>query len=215
MSLTDHLLTALLLYGLPALFGITAIAAVGVPLPTTLMLVAAGSFIKQGEMVLWQVIIVTSTAAVLGDQIGYGLARWGGRSLVERIGRKIGGEAKIRKTVALAKRWGGPGIFFSRWLVTSLGPWLNVTSGIAEYPWRRFILWDVLGDLLWVVLNVMLGYIFSDRVQAITEVFGNLAWVIIGIVVAVILGWKIIQYLRSQDSVTKNDVPTRQQASHP
>jgi TRAP-type C4-dicarboxylate transport system permease small subunit len=61
----------------------------------------------------------------------------------------------------------------------------------------------------------MLGYIFSDRVQAITEVFGNLAWVIIGIVVAVILGWKIIQYLRSQDSVTKNDVPTRQQASHP
>jgi membrane-associated protein len=199
MSLTDHLLATLLLYGLPALFGITVIAAAGAPLPTTLMLVAAGSFIKQGEMVLWQVIIVTSTAAVLGDQIGYGLARWGGRSLVERIGRKIGGEAKIRKTVALAKRWGGPGIFFSRWLVTSMGPWLNVTSGIAEYPWRRFILWDVLGDLLWVVLNVMLGYIFSDRVQAITKVFGNLAWVTIVIIGAVIFGWKIIQYLRSQD----------------
>jgi membrane protein DedA with SNARE-associated domain len=63
MSLTEHLLAALLLYGLPALFGITAIAAVGAPLPTTLMLVAAGSFIKQGEMVLWQVIIVTSMAA--------------------------------------------------------------------------------------------------------------------------------------------------------
>jgi membrane protein DedA with SNARE-associated domain len=92
--------------------------------------------------------------------------------LVARIGHKLGGEAKIRKTVALAKRWGGPGIFFSRWLVTSIGPWLNVTSGIAEYPWRRFIIWDVLGDLLWVVLNVMLGYIFSDRVQAIADVFG-------------------------------------------
>lgn len=215
MNLTDHLLAALLLYGLPALFGMTAIAAIGAPLPTSLMLVAAGSFVKQGEMTLWQVIIVTSTAAVLGDQIGYGLARWGGRSLVARIGRKIGGEAKIRKTVALAKRWGGPGIFFSRWLVTSMGPWLNVTSGIAEYPWRRFILWDVLGDVLWVVLNVMLGYIFSDRVQAIAEVFGNLAWVILGIIVAVILGWKIIQYLRSQESVTKNDLPNRDQASRP
>jgi len=58
---------------------------------------------------------------------------------------------------------------------------------------------NVLGDLLWVVFNVMLGYIFSDRVQAITKVFGNLAWVIIGIIGAVIFGWKIIQYLRSQD----------------
>ena len=215
MSLTDHLLAALLLYGLPALFGVTVIAAVGVPLPTNLMLIAAGSFVEQGEMRLWEVIAVASTAAVLGDQIGYGAARWGGRRLVARITRKIGGAAKIRTVEALAKRWGGPGIFFSRWLVTSLGPWLNVTSGIAEYPWRRFILWVVLGDVLWVVLNVMLGYIFSDRVQAITEVFGNLAWVILGSIVAVILGWKIIQYLRSQDSVTKNDFTSRQQASRP
>ena len=152
-------------------------------------------------MKLWQVIIVASTAAVLGDLIGYGVARWVGRRLVKRISRKIGGEAKIRKTEALAKRWGGPGIFFSRWLVTPLGPWLNVTSGIADYPWRRFILWDVLGEVLWVVLYVMLGYIFSNRVQSIAEVLGNLAWVILGFIVAVILGWKIMQYLRSQNSV--------------
>jgi membrane-associated protein len=204
MSLTDHLLATLLLYGLPALFGVTVIAAVGAPLPTSLMLVAAGSFVAQGEMTMWQVIIVAITAAVLGDQIGYGLARWGGRRLVARISHKIGGEAKIRKTEALAKRWGGPGIFFSRWLVTSLGPWLNVTSGIAEYPWSRFILWGVLGDVLWVVLNVMLGYIFSGRVQAIAEVLGNFAWVILGFIVAVIFGWKIMQYLRSQHSVTNS-----------
>jgi hypothetical protein len=64
-------------------------------------------------------------------------------------------------------------MFFSRWLVTELGPWLNVTSGIAGYPWRRFIFWDVLGEVLWVVLYVMLGYIFSDRVQYIAEILGN------------------------------------------
>jgi membrane-associated protein len=201
MSLIDQLLAALLLYGQPALFSVIVIAAVGAPLPVNLMLVAAGSFVEQGEMKLWLVVIVASTAAVLGDQIGYGLARWGGRRLVARISRKIGGEDKIRNAEDLAKRWGGPGIFFSRWLVTSLGPWLNVTSGIAEYPWRRFILWVVLGDVLWVVLYVMLGYIFSDRVQAIAEVLGYLAWVILGFIVAVILGWKILQYLRSQNSV--------------
>jgi membrane protein DedA with SNARE-associated domain len=165
------------------------------------MLVAAGSFVEQGEMKLWLVVIVASTAAVMGDQIGYGMARWVGRRLVARITHKIGGEDKIRKAEALAKRWGGPGIFISRWLVTSLGPWLNVTSGIAEYPWSRFILWVVLGDVLWVVMNVMLGYIFSDRVQAIAEVLGYLGWIILGFIVAVILGWKILKYLRPQNRV--------------
>ena len=186
---------------MPALFGITVITALGAPLPTSLMLVAAGSFVEQGEMRLWEVITVASTAAVLGDQIGYGVARWGGRRLVAKITGKIGGAATIRKVEALAKRWGGSGIFFTRWLVTSLGPWLNVTSGIADYSWRRFTFWDVLGDVLWVVLYVMLGYVFSDRVQAITEVLGNLAWVILGLVIAVILGWKIMRYMRSQHSV--------------
>jgi len=68
------------------------------------MLVAAGSFVEQGELKLWQVIIVVTAAAVLGDQIGYGVVRWGGRRLVARISRRIGGEAKIRKAEALAKR---------------------------------------------------------------------------------------------------------------
>jgi membrane-associated protein len=201
MSLIDQLLAALLLYGQPALFGVILIAAVGAPLPVNLMLVAAGSFVEQGEMKLWLVVVVACTASVLGDQIGYGLARWGGRRLVARISRKIGGDDKIKKVEALAKRWGGPGIFFSRWLVTSLGPWLNVTSGIAEYPWRHFILWVVLGDVLWVVLYVMLGYIFSDRVQAIAEVLGYLAWIILGFIATVIMGWKLMQYLRTQNSV--------------
>jgi len=114
-----------------------------------------------------------------------------------RISHKIGGDDKIRKAEALAKRWGGPGIFLSRWLVTSLGPWLNVTSGIAEYPWRRFMLWDVLGDLLWVGLNVTLGYLFSGRVQALAEVLGSLAWLILSFAVALLSGWKILRYLRA------------------
>jgi membrane protein DedA with SNARE-associated domain len=197
LSLTDQLLAALLLYGLPLLFGVIMIASIGVPLPINLILVAGGSFVAQGEMKLWPVIIVASAAAVLGDQIGYGVSRWGGRRLVARIIRKIGFKTQFEKAEALAKRWGGPGIFFSRWLVTGLGPWLNVTSGIAEYPWRRFILWDVLGEALCAVLYVMVGYIFSDRVQAIEEILGNLAWVILGLVAAAILGWKIVRSLRS------------------
>src|ERR1700730_3180306 len=107
-------------------------------------------------MSLLPIILAGSVAAILGDQIGYGLSRWGGRHLAVRISRRFGGEAKIKKAEALSKKWGGLGIFFSRWLITELGPWINVTSGISGYSWQRFIFWDALGEVLWVVLYVML-----------------------------------------------------------
>ena len=195
MSLTDQVLAALLLYGLPVLFGVILICSVGIPFPVSLMLVAAGSFVQQGDMKLWQVIVVASVAAIAGDQVAYCLARWGGRSLIGRVSRSIGVEAQIKQAEALTRRWSGAGIFLSRWLVTALGPWVNVTSGIAGYPWRSFLLWDVLGEVLWVVLYVTLGYVFSDRVQAMAEILGNLAWVVVGLIVAVILGWKVKGYV--------------------
>ncbi|HEV7682206.1 MAG TPA: DedA family protein [Pyrinomonadaceae bacterium] len=202
MSITDQLLAGLLVYGVPLLFVVIAIAAVGVPFPVSLTLVAAGSFVKQGEMKLLPVIVAASLAAILGDQIGYGISRWGGRRFINRITRRLGGAEKIKRAEALSKKWGGPGIFFSRWLITELGPWLNVTSGIAGYPWRRFILWDALGEVLWVVLYVMLGYMFSDKVQYIAEILGNLAWAILALIIAIVLGWKLFRYFRPATSVT-------------
>jgi membrane protein DedA with SNARE-associated domain len=199
VSITDQLLAALLVYGLWLLFAVIAIASVGVPLPVTLMLVVAGSFVEQGEMTLWQVMAVASGAAVLGDQIGYGLARWRGRNVVLPVVSRFS-ESSIAKAEDFARRWGGAGIFFSRWLVTWLGPWLNVTSGMARYPWRRFLFWDILGQMIWVGLYVMLGKIFSDRVQELMDLLGNLGWVNLGLFVAAVLGWKTVQYLRSQKS---------------
>lgn len=200
MSITDQLLAAFLVYGLWLLFVVIAIASIGVPFPVTLMLVVAGSFAEQGEMKLWEVIAVASGAAVLGDQIGYGLARWRGRKVTLAVARNFG-EAGIVKAEVFAKRWGGAGIFLSRWLVTWLGPWVNLTSGVAGYPWRRFLFWDVLGEVLWVTLYVILGKIFSDRIQELMDLLGNLGWVSLGLVVASVLGWKTVHYLRSQRSI--------------
>ncbi len=196
MSITDQVLAGLLLHGLPVLFGVILVCSVGVPFPISLMLVAAGSFVEQGEMKLWQVIAVASAGAVLGDQIAYGLSRWGGRRLINRISRKIGVEANIKQAEALTKRWSGAGIFLSRWLITALGPWVNVASGIAAYPWRRFLFWDVLGEVLWVILYVSIGYAFSNRVQAIAEILGNLSWVVVGLIVTLILGWQLFRSVR-------------------
>ncbi|MEP6636663.1 MAG: DedA family protein [Acidobacteriota bacterium] len=198
MSVTDQLLAALLVYGLPVLFGVILVCSAGVPFPISLMLVAAGSFVEQGDMKLWQVIAVASLAAVLGDQIAYGLSRWGGRRLINRISRKIGVEGKVEKAETWTKRWSGAGIFLSRWLVTALGPWVNVASGVSAYPWRRFLLWDVLGEVLWVILYVGIGYAFSNRVQAIGEILANLTWVTVGLIVTLILGWQLVRYASAE-----------------
>ncbi len=192
MSLADQLIALVSTYGLPALFAVIAIAAVGVPFPVTLTLVVAGSFVELGEMKLWQVMLVGSSAAILGDQIGYLIGRWGGDRIENRLRKTKTGGAKIERAHAFAKRWGAAGIFFSRWLITPLGPWLNLTSGMTDYPWRRFFVWDVLGETLWVVLYVMLGNIFSGSVQALADVLGNLTWVLVGIVAAaVLIGWLV------------------------
>jgi membrane protein DedA with SNARE-associated domain len=193
----DQLFAWLFLYGVPALFGILVVTAAGVPFPGTLLLLAVGSSVAQGEMKLWQVLVVGSAGVILGDQIGYCLGHWGGRRLVRRLTNKVGGADKIKRAEAFSERWGGAGVFFSRWLVGPLGPWINLSSGITAYPWPRFFLWDVLGEALWVVLYVMLGKIFSDRAQGLAELLGNLTWVIVGFIAATILGWKLFQYFRN------------------
>ena len=199
MNLTDQLLAAVSTYGLPAFFGVIAIAAVGVPLPVTLVLVAAGSFVELGEMKLWEVIVIGSSAAIIGDQLGFAIGRWGGHRIANRIRKRKNGAAQIARAQAFAERWGGAGIFFSRWLVTPLGPWLNLTSGMTNYPWQRFFIWDVLGETLWVILYVLLGKFFSRSVQALVEVLGNLAWVLVGLSLAAILAWWISRSIQAAE----------------
>jgi membrane protein DedA with SNARE-associated domain len=199
----DQLLGLLSTYGLPALFVILTIASVGIPLPVTLVLIASGSFVAQGEMGLWQVLMICSAGAIAGDQLGYCLGRWGGRKLVLRITNRFGGADMLKRAEEFTKRRGGMGIFLSRWLVTPLGPWLNLTSGITRYSWPHFLLWDVLGELLWVVIYVGLGKLFSDRVAALADMLGNLTWAILGICVAGVLGWKLLQYFRGSDESTE------------
>lgn len=200
-------------YGLPALFVILTISSAGVPFPITLLLIVSGSFAARGELVLWQVMVVSSAGAVFGDQIGYFLGRWGGRRAVHGITKKFGGAEMIERAETFTRKWGGVGVFLSRWLITPLGPWLNLTSGIAGYSWLHFIFWDVLGETLWVLIYVGLGNIFSDRVAALADLLGNLTWVIVGIAAMGILGWKLIQYFRRADEPEKAKAATEAYSS--
>jgi len=197
MSLSDYLLSTLGVYGLPMLFTILLFSSIGVPIPASLLLLASGSFVEQGEMSLLPVLGLSALGAILGDQAGYVLGRWGGRRITKRLGRFVGGEQQLLRAEKWLQRWQGAGIFFSRWLLTPLGPVINITCGMTGYSWPRFLVYDILGEALWVVLYVLLGLFFSDRVQAMSEFLGDLIWLIMGLLFVTVLGWNLLQYFRS------------------
>jgi membrane protein DedA with SNARE-associated domain len=144
----EQILAAFAQYGSPVLFAVVTIASIGVPLPVSLLLIVTGSLVAQGVMPMWWAIALATAGSVIGDQVGYAIGRWGGAALVARFGGMLGGPPRIAAAEAHARRWGGPGVFLTRWLVTPLGSLINFTSGIAEYPWMRFLLWDALGEAL-------------------------------------------------------------------
>jgi membrane-associated protein len=194
--MNDQLLALVSQYGAPALFGIAAIAAIGLPLPVTLLLLIAGSMISQGAMNLWVAIGAAGAGSILGDQAGYAIGRWGGPRAVDRLSSLVGKEGRVKDIEAKAKAWGGPGIFVTRWLLSPLGPWINLASGAAGYPWHRFLFWDALGELMGAALYISLGRYFSDRVMALDGILGNVTWAAVALLAAIILGFRLVTYLR-------------------
>jgi len=194
--MNEQLLGLVSQYGAPALFGIVAIAAVGLPLPVTLLLLIAGSMISQGAMNLWIAIGAAGAGSILGDQAGYAIGRWGGPKAIARFRKMAGKRGRIAAIEAKVRAWGGPGIFITRWLVSPLGPWINLASGAATYPWHRFLFWDALGELTGAALYISLGRYFSDRVMALDGVLGNVTWAAVALLAAIVLGWRLLTYFR-------------------
>ena len=197
MSISDYLLATLSVYGVPMLFVALVIGCVGVPLPSSLLLLAAGSFVEQGDLNLWLVLVLSAVGSVLGDNIGYAIGRWGGPRLTGRLAKLAGGETKLKETEEWFRRRGSSGVFLSRWLLTPLGPVVNLIAGTTKYRWRRFFFYDLIGEALWVVLYVLLGKVFSDRVQALYDLLGNLTWAMFSLVVTIVFGILLFRHLRA------------------
>jgi membrane-associated protein len=193
----EQLLAALAQYGSPVLFAAVTVASAGLPLPITLLLIVTGSLVSQGVMNLWLAIALAGTGSVIGDQIGYAVGRWGGSVLIARLSRVMGGPEKLKAAEDKARAWGGAGVFLTRWLLTPLGPAVNVVSGMARYHWGRFLFWDVLGEFLGVIVYILLGRAFSDRVVELGGIMGDLSWTLVGLAAAILLGWRILVLVRS------------------
>ena len=182
------------LFGYVASYGLLFIAlsaflsCLAVPIPTFAVMLSGGAFAASGDLLLWQVLAVAYTAAVMGDQSGFQLGRWGGRRALRSIARTPKRARLIAQAQASIDHWGGLGVFFSTWLFAPLGPWVNLTAGSIGMSRIRFLAWDALGEAIWVSVYVGLGYQFASRLSDLVELVGDWVGLISSTGISLVLG---------------------------
>lgn len=175
-TLLQILITSLQAYGYPVLWLIVFVASVGAPLPTSLVLLAAGAFAALGDFDIALLIVITVTASACGDSLGYFIGRrWGSKVLnwLERPGqRRLMSPATIARSRLSFNRRGAWAIFLSRFLFSALGGVINLIAGSELYPYRRFLPFDIAGQVLGAVIPLTLGYVFGVSWEAVGDILG-------------------------------------------
>ncbi len=184
-------------YGLWLLFGVGLLAAIGVPLPSTLTLMAVGTFVATGDLNPVASFLTALAAAVAGDQIGYYIGYWFGNSIETLLSRRPSGAAQLARSKQLIRRWGGASVFLSRWLVAPVGPTINIVTGASDMRWLRFSIWDLAGETVWVTIYLGLGYAFRGNIKALADLLGNASWTIIAVGATVLLGYQVFKTARA------------------
>lgn len=174
--MTDWLLGLVPTYGGWLLAVATFLSCLALPIPASLLMLAAGGFAAAGDLTIAGSAGAALAGAVAGDQTGYFAGRAGGAGLIARLGAKA---APVAKATDLLARRGGVAVFLSRWLVSALGPYVNVAAGAAGQGWARFTAWGVAGEAVWVGVYVGVGYSVAGNLAAASsmalDVLGFLA----------------------------------------
>jgi len=160
-------------------------------LPGDSLLFAAGTFAALGALDVRVLLLLLMAAAILGDTLNY----WIGR----RIGPRVFNE-KVRflkrehldRTHAFYEKHGGKTIIIARFvpIVRTFAPFV---AGVGTMAYRRFVAYNVVGGIAWVLLFVLGGYLFGN----IPMVKENFSVVILAIIVLSLLPL-VVEWLRAR-----------------
>lgn len=160
-------------YGYPALFAGIFLESFGFPAPGESLLISGAVLAGHGEMNLAVVMAIGLGAAVLGDNVGYMIGRFGGRRLVLRFGSHVGlGRERVESVEAFLKKYGGWLVVFARFVIPARQ--LNgIVAGMALMPWWKFLVCNTVGAALWVGLWSAGGHYVGDHATALIHWIGQ------------------------------------------
>jgi membrane-associated protein len=168
-------------YGL--LFALVFGESAGLPIPGESSIMVASIAASTGSLRIVAVLLIASTAAILGDNLGYLGGRAFGRRVwtAGRIGRRRR-QQWLDEVDDFLDDHGSVAVIVARWLPVArfVVPWL---AGMNRMPWRRFFVCNAAGGIGWVVSVGMAAYVIGSTAKNAIVALGivGLVGVVIGL----------------------------------
>lgn len=194
--MSDFLLTQIINFGAPFLGIIVFISALGAPFPCTLIVVAAGAFAKQGLLTWYSTGLVAVAFVVLGDNLSYAI----GHFARDPVLRRFQNSERWIQAEKTFDRWGGMAVVWTRFLLTGIAVPVNLIAGTSGFGIRRFFIYDLIGESIWIFGYGGLGYLFGTQWEMVSEVLSNVSGLALGLLVLAIGIWLGVRRLRKNAS---------------
>jgi membrane-associated protein len=176
IDITSLALNWVATYGSPMVAGLLFLGGLGIPLPATLIVVASGAFIRLSLLDIYSTPLLGYLGTITGDAllyaVGYFASGW--------IHRRFGQTVAWKNAHVLFERRGGLAIFLTRWLLTAIALPVTLIAGSSGYHFRKFLVFDLLGELTWVLLYGGLGYAFGSQWELISDFISNFSGFVLG-----------------------------------
>jgi membrane protein DedA with SNARE-associated domain len=152
----------------------------GLPLPgeTILMLASFVSY-KTTQLSIVPLIFVGTSAAVIGDNLGFYIGRKLGPRLLKWLKRRFHLDEEIAVASDQLQRHGAATIFWARYIFglrTIAGP----VAGALGMDWKRFLLYNVLGAATWVTAIALAGFFFGAKFHSLFDYIEKASWAVSG-----------------------------------
>ena len=141
---------------------------VGFFLPGDSLLITAGLVAATGMLNIWWINIALIVAAVVGDSTGYAIGRRIGPRLFTREKSLLFNPKHVERTRRFYQRHGAKTIVIARFvpIVRTFAP---VVAGVGEMEYRRFLTYNILGGVGWVISMTWAGYLLGHVIPDINR----------------------------------------------
>ncbi|MFC2507051.1 MAG: DedA family protein [Kingella sp. (in: b-proteobacteria)] len=168
-------------------------------LPGDSLLFASGAVVasSQGSLNIHIIVLILLTAAIVGDAVNFMIGKYFGEKLFSNPNSKIFKQEYLSKTHAFYEKYGGKTIILARFvpIVRTFAPFV---AGMGNMHYGRFLRYNIIGALAWVLSLTYLGYIFGN-LPFVKDNFGK---VVIGIIIVSMLPM-IVEFVRTKRSHMK------------
>ena len=187
--------------GYPAVTLFIMIESSGIPFPGETMLLLASFFAATSSQLQIPIVIACAAAgAILGDNLGYLAGRTGGRALALRFGKYIFLKPHhLDYAEKFFEKHGDKTVFFGRF-VAVLRAWSAFLAGVNHMEWRKFLIFNAAGGILWAIIYGTLGYVagrfLHDNFTVVERIARTLGWIGAGVVIVFVIAAFILLRLR-------------------